>query len=97
MKAIAILQKCIPPPYIDIIHGSSILMECLQILEKFCAREALKSKISYTETGYTNNSNKKNSRMQRQEDSNQNLKSDQDSEEEYDEKKISATHQQEET
>ena len=57
-------------------------MECLQILEKFCAREALKSEISPTETGNANNSDKKYSRMQRQEDSNQNLKSGQDSEEE---------------
>ena len=61
--------------------------------KKFCAREALKSKISPTETGNTNNSHRKNSRMQRQENSNQNLKSDQDSEEEHDEKKISTTHQ----
>ena len=42
-RAVAILQQCIPPPYIDIIQGSSTLMECLQILEKICAKETLKS------------------------------------------------------
>ena len=93
MKAIAILQKCLPPPYTDFIQGSSTLMECLQILEKFCARETLKSEISPTETGNTNNSHRKNSKKQRQGNGNQNLKSDQDSEEECNEQKISATHQ----
>ena len=89
MKAITILQKCIPPPYIDIIQGSSTLMECLQILEKLCAREVLKYKISHK----PNNSHRQNNRMQRQEDSNRNLPSDQNSEEERNDKKISTTHQ----
>ena len=64
MKAITSLQKCLPLPYIDFIQGSSTLLECLQILEKFCARETLKSKISPTETGNTNNSHRKNSKIQ---------------------------------
>ena len=68
-------------------------MECLQILEKFCARETLKSEISHTETGNTNNPHNKSSRMQRQEDNNQNSPSNQDPEEKSDNKKNSTTHQ----
>ena len=68
-------------------------MECLQILEKIFARETLKSEVSHTETGNTNNLHKKSSRMQRQEDNNQNTPSDQDSEEKSNDKIISTTHQ----
>ena len=40
-------------------------MECLQILEKFCARETLKPETSI-DTGNTDNPHKRNSRIQRQ-------------------------------
>ena len=58
--------------YIDIIQGSSTLIECLQILERFCAKETLKSKVNHTETGNTSNLHKESNRMQRQEGDNQN-------------------------
>ena len=66
-------------------------MECLKILEKFCARETLNPEIS-TETGNTTNSHKRNGRIQRQGKGNKNLPSNQDSEKEHDEKKSSTTH-----
>ena len=47
----------------------------------FCARETLKSEVSHTETGNTSKLCKKSSKMQRQEDNNQNPPSDQESEE----------------
>ena len=65
MKAVTTLQNCLLPPYIDFIKDSSMLMECLQILEKFCARETLNPEIS-TDTGNTNHSHKRNGRIQRQ-------------------------------
>ena len=92
MKTITILRKCLPPPHIDFIQDSSTLMECLQILEKFCARETLKPEIS-TETENTTNTHRRNSRIQRQGKGNRNLPSNQDSEKEQDEKKSSTTQQ----
>ena len=91
-KTIAILQQCIPPPYEDIIQESLTLIECLQILDRFCAKETLNSKVNNTETGNTSNLHKESKRKQRQEGENQNPPSDQDSGENNDNKKISTTH-----
>ena len=46
-------------------------MECLQILEKFCAKETLEPETSI-DSGNTNNPHKGNSRIQKQEKGNLN-------------------------
>ena len=69
-----------------------MLMGCLQILKKFCARETLKPETS-TDTGNTNNSHKRNSRTQRQGTGNLNLPSNQELKKECDKKKASTTQQ----
>ena len=66
-KAITILHKCLPPPYRDFIQDSPTLMECLQILEKFCVKE------TSIDSGNTDNPHKRNSRIQRQEKGDPNL------------------------
>ena len=59
-KAITSLHKCLPPPYTDFIQDSPTLMDCLQILEKFCVKE------TSIDSGNVNNPHKRNNRIQRQ-------------------------------